>query len=63
MDNATRQLCRDEAIRSLESYQRTGLAGFLQKGLDRARALGIDYALCGNVPALILRLQIGDEQS
>jgi hypothetical protein len=46
MDDATRELLKTEAIRALENYLATGLAGFRQKGLDRLHALGIDTSRC-----------------
>jgi hypothetical protein len=41
MDAQTRELLKQEAVRGLRSYLATGIRGFLQKGLDRLRALDI----------------------
>ena len=41
MPAETANLLRDEAIRALRGYVATGMLGFLWKGLDRARVLGV----------------------
>jgi hypothetical protein len=46
MDAETRELLKQEAVRSLRSYLATGIRGFLQKGLDRLRELRINTGRC-----------------
>jgi hypothetical protein len=42
MDQQTIRTLAVEAIRGLRAYQKTGLAGFWQKAIDRIRELGIN---------------------